>query len=108
MKIVVYHQYGHVVYADGKFIGHVHSGHIDWQDMLRFLGIAYESRTVRWEDWPGVTGDSKAVYSAPTDLADLEGHFARLAEERRVERIADLKRELAELEDVPCVLIRAS
>lgn len=97
-KIVVYSYYGCAVYGDGRLLFYASDAHPTARQISQALGVEYEERGVRWEDWPGMEKKSDAVYHPPAELALVEDHFRRLEERRRVERIAYLKAELARLE----------
>lgn len=100
-KIVVYGYYGEAVYFDGNLVEYYQCGSRatdGWSYLCGLLGVRFEKRDVKWEDWPGQKEDSRAVYHPPKELAAVEAHFTRLEEERRRTRIKWLKEELTHLE----------
>lgn len=96
-SIVVYCYYGSAVYADGKLVGYVpiKGGGADTKDILELLEVRYEVRSVPWDQCPM---PSNQLNKPPRELAVMEAHFARLAAEARVRRIAELRAELERLE----------
>jgi hypothetical protein len=99
MRIVVYDYYGQAVYVDGKLAGYYgHNNDFDVAELCGQLGISFEKRSVRWEDWPGLKENMRAVYDPPVKLETVEQHFAELNRRRKVDRLEQLKMEVAKLE----------
>jgi hypothetical protein len=100
-KVIVYDHYCDSIYFDGLLVKNFPAGSYStagWRELCQLLGIEFECRQVKWEDWPGQDKNTTAVYNPPKELAVVESHFAKLAEQRRLERIEQLKYELAQLE----------
>lgn len=98
----MYRYYGTAIYQGDALLGYL-GRHVTVSGaVLELLGIPFEFRPVRWEDWPD------AICRPPASLREVERHFAALGKERRRKRIAELKAELARLEgaDVPAELCR--
>lgn len=99
-KVTVYDYYGTAVYVGDRLAGYFHE-RFSVSDLCRILGVPFERRSERWEDWPGMEDSRDAVYHPPASLREVETHFAVLAERRRISRIRDLHAELARLEARP-------
>src|SRR3954466_6048360 len=70
-KIVVYSHYGKSVYFDGWLVRHFSvdgCNPYEWRYRCTLLGIEFDHREVRWEDWPGQKQNSGAVHNPPADI----------------------------------------
>lgn len=96
-KITIYYYYGNAIYL-GNDLALYRSGPIGIDDILKILGIPFEFRSVRWEDWPGVEKDSSKVYDPPKHLHIVEAHFAKNEENRKRRELHQARLDVMRLE----------
>ena len=103
-SIVVYSYHGHAVYFDGQLKRYLS---IDSSIspytigiLCDMLGVKFEHRQVRWEEWPETPGveSSRKVYHAPQQLSAVEDHFARVERRKKEQRLTSAKAEVVRLE----------
>jgi hypothetical protein len=86
------------LYKDGALLGKI-SHYLDSR-VLEWLGYEVQELKVPEEDMPGWDSDNRYQdYQPPPRLDDIIRQLADLKEARRVQKIADLRKELAQLEE---------
>jgi hypothetical protein len=94
---IVYYSKVHAVYLDGLFARRGHNSPLSCPELARLLGVSFEARDRRWEDWPN-DGAPSRTFLYPKTLAEVEAHFAAIDARERERLIEWHRSELARME----------